>query len=93
MKLRRFVLPLIVGIVVSQVALVVLYLIVVGDPCRFHAPRNDIPNWFIRVFFPILPEANFHPEPGLLIEGLFIFCGCLGTVLWRFKNDRKHNRL
>lgn len=58
-------LPLVLGLVMSRVALFV-YLIVVGDPCQYHLPQGKIHRWYVKLFFPI-PEANLHPEPGWLI--------------------------
>lgn len=75
-----------IGLLVSQIAVYIVYIIVVGDSCRFHAPQNDVPNWFIRVFFPI-PVANFHPEPGALIHGLFAAFGCIGGILFRLRKQ------
>jgi len=73
---------LIASIPVSLAGSVVLYFILIRDPCRFHPPTcpNDaeLPMW-IRLFF--TPEGpTRHPEPNALYFSLCVLAGFLLTT-------------
>lgn len=85
-------------IVLSFIAGMATYGIIVRDPCQYHGVDDKDISWLFKLFYPMTGRSGYHPEPGWFN---FIFFLSLGAVLgffvarliisrvWRKKRDIK----